>query len=336
MKRLSTIFTAAMVAILIAGSFAQAAPLGRETIDPEIAKTDADFLTQGEYVGEVKLDDGKTEKVGAQVIARSGGKFDIVLYRGGLPGDGWTREDSSMKMTAERDGDTVKLIHDDFEGTIGDGKMIVENNEGRAEMKRVERKSPTLGAKAPEGAIVVLGEDLDLGNIVEDIESHKTDMGTVTSGFTAKPLFEGDSTIHVEFRLSYMPTASGQARSNSGVYLHDAYECQVLDSFGLHGRNNECGGFYQVSEPAVNMCLPPLQWQTYDIEFSAPKYDASGKKTANARATVKHNGVVIHDDLEFQNGTPGRKGEGPGPRGIHFQGHGNKVNYRNIWVMPKK
>lgn len=336
MKRLPTICLAALVAILMVQTFAAAAPLERETIDPEIAKTDADFLTQGEYVGEVKMTDGKTEKIGAQVIARSNGKFDVVIYRGGLPGDGWTREDESVQISAQRDGDTVKLSGNDFEGKIADGTMIIENDEGRAELKRIERKSPTLGAKAPEGAVVILGEDLDLGNIVEDIESHKTDMGTVTSGFTAKPLPEGDQTIHVEFRLSYMPTATGQARSNSGVYLYDAYECQVLDSFGLHGHDNECGGFYKVREPDVNMCLPPLQWQTYDIDFTPPKYDESGKKTANARATVKHNGVVIHKDIEFQGATPGRKGEGPGPRGIHFQGHGNKVNYRNIWVSTKK
>ena len=98
---------------------------------------------------------------------------------------------------------------------------------------------------------------------------------TTKDGFT-------DYTLHVELRLSYMPTARGQDRSNSGVYLHDCYEIQVLDSFGLEGEDNECGGFYAIHRPEVNMCYPPLTWQTYDVEFTAPKYE-DGKKTANAR-----------------------------------------------------
>ena len=130
-----------------------------------------------------------------------------------------------------------------------------------------------------------------------------------------------------------MPDATGQARSNSGVYLHDCYEIQVLDSFGLEGKDNECGGIYSVSEPSVNMCFPPMTWQTYDIEFTAPVYE-DGKKVKNACATIKHNGKVIHDNIELH-GTPGRQGEGPGPRPLHLQGHGNKVQYRNVWVKPR-
>jgi len=105
----------------------------------------------------------------------------------------------------------------------------------------------------------------------------------------------------------------------------------VLDSFGLELANNECGGFYQISAPSVNMCFPPLTWQTYDFDVTPPKYE-DGKKVANARITVKQNGVAIHDNIELPNATPGRKAEANEPRGVYLQGHGNKVQYRNIWV----
>ena len=82
------------------------------------------------------------------------------------------------------------------------------------------------------------------------------------------------------------------------------------------------------------MCYPPLTWQTYDVEFTAPKYK-DGKKVANARVEVRHNGVVIHPEFELPHATPGRQAEGPAPRPFYLQGHGNKVEYRNIWVKEK-
>ena len=92
--------------------------------------------------------------------------------------------------------------------------------------------------------------------------------------------------------------------------------------------------FYNLREPDVNMCYPPLAWQTYDVEFTAPRYQ-DGKKIANAKAVVKHNGVVIHPDFELPHGTPGRQDEGPAPRPLYLQGHGNKVEFRNVWVKEK-
>jgi len=303
----------------------------KEIVDPAEAAADPDFAIQGEYVGEGVLTDGSRDKVGAQVIALGGGSFRVVVTKGGLPGAGWQRGQERFFMDGKREGEVTNLTGEKLGGTIADGKITITDADGKEKIRltRTERKSPTLGAKPPQGAVVIFdGSNTDLldhGRITED--------KNLMAGVTTKPALDSYK-LHMEFRLSWMPGARGQGRSNSGVYFHDCYECQVLDSFGLEGRNNECGGFYKVKEPDVNMCLPPLTWQTYDVEFTAPQYDGD-KRVKNARITIRHNGVLIHDDVKMPGHTPGRKGEGPGPRGIHLQGHGCKVQYRNIWMEKK-
>lgn len=143
-----------------------------------------------------------------------------------------------------------------------------------------------------------------------------------------------DFKLHIEFRSPFMPEARGQGRGNSGVYLQGRYEIQVLDSYGLQGLDNECGGIYQVGAPMVNMCLPPGQWQTYDITFQAPRFDTAGRKTEDATVTVVHNGVTIHDRLRLPHPTGGAMdGNISEPGGIYLQDHGNAVQFRNIWLV---
>jgi len=109
----------------------------------------------------------------------------------------------------------------------------------------------------------------------------------------------------------------------------------VLDSFGLKGENNECGGIYTKGKPSENLCFPPLVWQTYDIDFQAAKFDEDGKKTKKAVITVKHNGVLIHDKFEINGPTGGGKAENASPGPIQLQDHGNAVFFRNIWIVEK-
>ena len=138
--------------------------------------------------------------------------------------------------------------------------------------------------------------------------------------------------LHIEFRSPFMPYATGQARGNSGVYIQRRYECQILDSFGLDGVKNECGALYRQQEPYINMCLPPLTWQTYDIYFTPPQWDENGKKSANAEITVFQNGVAVHHNREIINKTGAGKPEGPEKLPIQFQNHSDAVQFRNMWI----
>ncbi len=290
-----------------------------------------DFAIQGEYVGK----DVEGETWGTQIIALGDGKFDMVGYKGGLPGDGWMRGDESKPGKGERTETGAKFEGEDWTAELS-GETLTVTHDGKkvGELKKVMRKSPTLGAKPPEGATVLFdGSSADAfenGNLAE-VEGEKL----LAASNPASKLKLGDHSFHLEFRTPFMPAARGQGRGNSGVYLQGRYECQVLDSFGLEGENNECGGIYTVAKPIVNMCFPPLSWQTYDVDFTAARYDADGNKTEPARTTIKHNGVVIHDNLELKP-TPGYKPEGPGPESLFMQDHGNPVVFRNIWVVEKK
>src|SRR5207248_3389250 len=154
-------------------------------------------------------------------------------------------------------------------------------------MSKVVRKSKTLGEKLQAGAVVLFGGVGDEKNWDGGKLTELSDGKFLNIGIKSKQKFQAFK-AHVEFRLPWMPNSTGQERANSGVYFQDRYECQVLDSFGLNGENNECGGIYTQHKPKVNMCLPPMVWQTYDIEFTPAEFGADGKKTKNGRATVYH------------------------------------------------
>jgi hypothetical protein len=286
-----------------------------------------DYKVQGEYSGELDID-GQKVKVGLQVVALGSGKFDAVAYPGGLPGDGWNETDKVRAKGATENG--VTKLSGDGQGsaTIADGVATVFSASGAktGTLSRIERKSPTLGAKPPTGAVVLFD-----GTSAKNFERGQLTMGDLLAADCETKEKFGSHRLHIEFRTPFKPAARGQERGNSGVYIQGRYECQVLDSFGLEGENNECGGIYSIARPRVNACFPPLTWQTYDMDFTAPVYEGA-KKVKNSRVTIRQNGIVIHDNLELPNGTPGKNPEGPGPDVIYLQGHGNPVVYRNIWV----
>lgn len=148
-----------------------------------------------------------------------------------------------------------------------------------------------------------------------------------------------DYQLHVEFWLPLMADAQGQARSNSGVYNQGRIEVQVLDSYGQPPRDNEAGGIYRVAVPLRNASRKPEHWQCYDIAYRAPRIGPDGKQAAKGSITVFHNGILIHNNVEFdaQTTTSGLPPEGndyskPGP--ILLQDHGNPIRFRNIWILP--
>ncbi len=206
-------------------------------------------------------------------------------------------------------------------------EVFTAAGESRGVLPRVQRSSPTVGLAPPPTAIALFDSEPRL------LEKAQVDRQLLGMGcHTAFNV--GDFRLHLEFRTPYMPGARGQGRGNSGVYIQRRYEVQILDSFGLDGAANECGGLYRQTPPDVNLCLPPLSWQTYDIYFRAPRWDGEGeRKTENARITVLHNGYPIHFDREIKTKTGAGKPETPELFPILFQDHRDPVRFRNIWIQ---
>src|SRR4051812_4245926 len=186
--------------------------------------------------------------------------------------------------------------------------------EGTGDLKiaKPEDKEDVKSTPAPEGAIVLFdGKDLQKWCKRDDkfdtskpagFELKDGGIMQVKGGdIMTKERFAGPFHLHVEFRTPYMPKATGQGRGNSGVYVQGRYEVQVLDSYGIPFEKitqTDCGGIYGVAKVKANACKAPTIWQSYDIDFTPPKFDEAGKKTANGRITVVQNGVKIHEDVE--------------------------------------
>ena len=316
-----------------------------------------DFQVQGEYAGNV----GSGFPIGIQVIALGNHEFQGVVFSGGPSGGRLGREhrlphwgqdarrtDGPPSTAFTANG--FKFASSNFRGSIRDGVFTGDAHtfHGRADdveflLKKVLRRSPTLGAEPPAGAILLFDgtgvEEWQDGRLVEDRTAGR-----------GNDLPNGSSAVSGSTWSSAAPSCRrlrGMKRGNSGVYVRREWEVQIVDSFGWHHENRKferlskfgrAGGIHEMVGPRINMSFPPLSWQTYDIDFTLARFDSAGKKISPATMTVRHNGVLIHDrvvlprlppevdELKFKEGEPGP---------IYLQDHGNPVRYRNIWVVER-
>ena len=266
------------------------------------------------------------------------------------------------------------LGKDDLSASLGDsGFALTTKDDGKVTLAKVSRKSPTLGQAAPEGAVVLFdGKNLSAFQEKSTMEPGAAPTlfdGSLLAGAETKQSFK-DYRLHLDFMHGFEPENIPWRRADSGVYLHQRYEVAIGDSFGfdfdltgtagpiaptffaerlLKGEKFAvfkgarsttppvmCGSIFRSSPKVPNYCVPPLAWQTLDIEFRAPRFDPSGKKTDPAVVSVKLNGLVVVDKQKVNgptaHGAKGDVAEAP----IWLQGYQRTVLFRNVWLVESK
>jgi hypothetical protein len=208
---------------------------------------------------------------------------------------------------------------------------------------------------APSDAIILFnGKNLDAWRAEKDstqpagwlVSKGILTVNKKAGGIVTKQRFM-DYQLHLEWRIPTDITGSGQARGNSGIFLanigpgDEGYEVQILDCYNNKTYvNGQTGAIYKQAIPLANACKKPGEWQTYDIIWTAPRFDASGKLLNPARVTVIHNGVLLQNDYVLKGGTryiglPYYTAHGASP--IKLQSHGDPsepISFRNIWIRP--
>lgn len=254
-------------------------------------------------------------------------------------------------LEAEEKGDELYFANTEgYKGGITGDKLVIKGPDGFEFVgQKVTRKPPTLGATPPKDAVVLFdGTSMDAWgslapkewvnsngegiNSVKLIPGESFEMIPGKGSIITKEVF-GDCKLHVEFRLLGEVT-------NGGVYMMARYEFNIKDSYG-QGKGSSTGDWGNIAKPEYpdsefNYALPPMVWQTMDIDFTTPRFDRDGKKIANAKATMYLNGELIYKDAEVEalKGAGGRLGEAAtGP--LYLQEHGTAYQFRNIWICPR-
>jgi hypothetical protein len=305
----------------------------------------------GDYQG-VFTDQGryplnkKNAECAAQVIDAGNNKYIIhlseILY---------ARAGNMASAIGRKEGNTIKINSENLICEISQegisGKLFFRNDWLGFHLNKVEVGSPTLGALPTTEALVLFdgnGFDHWIGDGDKEVNwivvnDNEAEVIPVTPGqrpkhdIITRQKFT-DLYLHIEFKLPLMAESEDQQRANSGVIFEGIGEVQILDSYGLEGNYNECGAIYRTSPPKVNMCSPPLTWQTFDIIFHGPGYNKKGQKTEDGNITVYHNGKRVHYQLPLKKSPEQlNPGETEFPVGIRLQDHQNTLWFRNIWAI---
>jgi hypothetical protein len=207
----------------------------------------------------------------------------------------------------------------------------------------VDPGPPGPPAAAPSDTVVLFdGQDLSKWEDMKGqpagwkVENGYAEVVAKTGAIRTKQGF-GDCQLHIDWATPAVVSGEGQERGNSGVFLMDIYEVQVLDSYNNKTyADGSAAAVYGQYPPLVNATRKPGEWQTYDIIFHRPRFDAAGKVLSPARLTVLHNGVLVQDNVELT-GPTGHKMRPPYKAHadrlpLSLQDHGNPVRYRNIWI----
>ncbi|SDL71952.1 3-keto-disaccharide hydrolase [Kriegella aquimaris] len=199
---------------------------------------------------------------------------------------------------------------------------------------------------APSDAIILFdGSNLDQWTSQKDsskaapwkiVDNDHLEVVPGTGGISTKMKF-GDCQLHIEFSAPDEVKGHSQGRGNSGVFLQNRYELQILDSYNNRTyRNGQAASIYKDHAPLVNAMRGPLDWNSYDVIYTAPRFKADGRLDAPARITVLHNGVLVQNNVSINGNTyyvglhtyPSAHGEDV----ISLQDHGNKTQFKNIWI----
>ncbi|MDZ4687959.1 MAG: protein kinase [Planctomycetaceae bacterium] len=283
----------------------------------------ADFDVTGEYLSTIA-----GETWGFQVRRRADETFAIRLLQGGLPGDGWDQRTAYELSASKSDGRiafdknprmAAAFEPDRIAGTNAVGETFVA--------ERTTRRSILLDKPAPPGATVLF----DGHNADQWTAGQVTPEGLLLAGTTTTQSFR-DFALHLEYRL---PTDSVPSAVAGGLLLQGRYEIVIADSFGDEATATSCAAVKGQSAPSVNVSFPRDQWQTLDVSFAAPRFDSSGIKATNARGTIRHNGVVVHDNVELQLNTAGAEMSDSGPIVLGPTAESG-VAFRNLWIVETR
>ncbi|HUQ71551.1 MAG TPA: family 16 glycoside hydrolase, partial [Planctomycetaceae bacterium] len=293
------------------------------TVTPAAIPPDADFDVTGEYLSTIA-----GETWGFQVRRRDDGTFAIRLLQGGLPGDGWDQRTAYELSASMSDGRIAFDKNPRMAAAFEPDRIVGTNAVGEAFVaERTIRRSILLDKPAPPDATVLF----DGQNVDQWTAGQVTPEGLLLTGTSTKQSFR-DFTLHLEYRL---PTDSAPSTASCGLLLQGRYEVVIADSFGSEATATSCAAVKGQSAPGVNVSFPRDQWQTLDVSFAAPRFDSSGVKATNARCTIRHNGVVVHDNIELRTPNAGEETSDVGPIGLGPTAVSGIV-FRNVWIVETR